>query len=200
MRKEGCIRTVVSDHSPCTRELKIFPRHLDCELSLPTPPSSSSSLSELQNRVRAVRNEKAEGGKGDFFSAWGGISSLGLGLPLLWTTSIASPYGVSEPRLSVLKIVELCAFNTAKQVGLQHRKGALKAGLDADICIFDDGEEWMLGRGMMSWKNKVSPYEGRELRGRVRETWVRGRKVWSLGGGFEEEKARGRCILERWTC
>lgn len=73
-------------------------------------------------------------------------------------------------------------------------------GMDADICVFDDEEEWVLRSGGMRWKNKVSPWEGKRFQGRVRETWVRGGKVFEYGGkwgGFIEGKPRGQAITER---
>lgn len=55
----------------------------------------------------------------------------------------------------------------------------------------------------MLFRNKVSPYQGRTLRGVVRETWVRGRKVFERArpeGQFlvgKEGVPTGRLLLER---
>lgn len=139
--------------------------------------------------------------RGDFFASWGGISSVGLGLPILWTEATARS-AESTASVGILDVVRLCAVNTAKQVGLSHKKGALKVGMDADICVFADGEEFVVGREQMLFRNKVSPYQGRRMRGVVRQTWVRGRKVFErgvgLGGdGFLGGKAGGRLLLEK---
>jgi allantoinase len=207
---DSCIRTVVSDHSPCTPELKLLPAHLQTT----TPPSPSPSdvdrpfmrhsdsgidvsmpSAPEAEKTTPVQAENA----GDFFAAWGGISSVGLGLPILHTAaSDRAAHGESVPDL--LEIVRLCSQATAKQVGLAHRKGALKVGMDADVCVFDEEEVWTLRSGGMRWKNKVSPWEGHTFKGRVRETWVRGRKVFELGGGnggFVGGKPVGRAIVER---
>lgn len=69
--------------------------------------------------------------KGDFMTAWGGVSGLGLGLSLLWT-ELGEPLG---------KIVDLLGSRQAKQVGL-HQKGDIKTGSDADFAIFDPDVEW----------------------------------------------------------
>lgn len=69
---------------------------------------------------------------GDFMSAWGGVSGLGLGLSLLYTEM--------GQTLGLGKIVELMGSRQARQVGLDHRKGGLKAGLDADFVVFDPNE------------------------------------------------------------
>jgi allantoinase len=70
------------------------------------------------------------GGDGDFFQAWGGISTVGLGLSVLWTEG--QNRGITLPEIS-----NWTSYKTAKQVGLLGRKGALVQDWDADICIFD---------------------------------------------------------------
>ncbi|KAB5542471.1 allantoinase [Coniochaeta sp. 2T2.1] len=182
---DSVIRTVVSDHSPCTPELKLLPNHLlatkpklphiDSGVDVRPPPREDTSLAR-QAAAKLIESQ------GDFFAAWGGISSVGLGLPILHT-SAAERAAAGEEVPSITDIVRLCSQATARQVGLSHRKGGLKAGLDADVCVFDDGEEWTLRTGDMRWKNRVSPWEGKKFLGRVRETWVRGRKVFEFGEG-----------------
>lgn len=183
------IQTVVSDHSPCTPELKLLPSHLShgCG-SGPVKTVNGTILSQEQADARE---------RGDFFSSWGGISSVGLGLPILWTTAQSR-----SPSLSIVDIVRLCAVNTAQQVGLGHQKGALRPGLDADICVFDDTAPFVVGREQLLFRNKVSPYQGRELRGVVKETWVRGTKVFERGavnGGFVGKGGQpiGKLLLEK---
>jgi len=172
--ENSVIQTIVSDHSPCTPELKLLPEHV----------CSSSQIHSHEREVKGVNGEvlsKAEAEekeKGDFFASWGGISSVGLGLPILWTEATRR----NDP-ISILDVVRLCAINTAAQVGLSHKKGALRPGMDADICIFDDEGEFVVGREQMLFRNKVSPYQGRKMRGVVRETWVRGNKVFERAGG-----------------
>jgi allantoinase len=148
-----------------------------------------------------TREEAEEKEKGDFFTSWGGISSVGLGLPILWTEATSRASTAKTP-LAITDVVRLCAVNTAKQVGLSHKKGALRPGLDADICVFDDEQEWKVGREQMLFRNKVSPYQGRKMRGLVKETWVRGQKVFEregANGGFigKGGKPVGTLLLER---
>ncbi|KAI9654609.1 MAG: hypothetical protein M1831_005370 [Alyxoria varia] len=107
---DSVIKTVVSDHSPCTPNLKLLPPHI----------VGAGSKGRVQQT-----------GQGDFFSAWGGVSSVGLGLPILWTDSKTRGFGI-------LDVVKWCCQNPAKQVGLEHRKGAIAVGMDADITVFDD--------------------------------------------------------------
>jgi allantoinase len=51
----------------------------------------------------------------------------------------------------------------------------------------------------MLFRNKVSPYEGRTLRGVVRETWVRGKRVFSRDDGFTKDGPWGRLLVEPRT-
>ena len=182
---DSCIKTVVSDHSPCTPELKLLPEHL------------STSLKETP---AAVPNGQNKASSGDFMAAWGGISSVGLGLPILHTA--AKQRSSSSKAPTIVDMVRLCSQATAAQVGLAQRKGALRAGMDADVCIFDDAEAWTFTQGDMRWKNRCSPWEGRGFQGRVRETWLRGRKVFELGAGkngFVVDQPFGESITEKRT-
>ncbi|KAK3346820.1 allantoinase-like protein [Lasiosphaeria hispida] len=202
---DGCIKTVVSDHSPCTPELKLLPAHLQHveEDSYQTMMRhSDSGIDMTLPKGDLARLTKVEG-QGDFFAAWGGISSVGLGLPILYTSAVERAQQGDENVPTLLDIVRLCAQATAAQVGLSHRKGGLRVGMDADVCVFDDADVWTLHAGAMRWKNKCSPWEGKTFRGRVHETWVRGQKVFQHGAanaGFAiGAKPVGRAIVEKRT-
>ncbi|KAF7562071.1 hypothetical protein G7046_g2064 [Stylonectria norvegica] len=193
---DSCIRTIVSDHSPCTPELKLLPSHLD----QPSMLHSDSGVDVTLPKEDQIAEPAKDQTRGDFFAAWGGISSVGLGLPILH--SAAKRRSTTSKAPSVTDIVRLCCQATAAQVGLSHRKGALKVGMDADICVFDDAEVWTFSQGDMRWKNRCSPWEGHEFTGRVRETWLRGKKIFELGtgvGGFVTGKPVGQPITERRT-
>ncbi|KAI4278999.1 MAG: hypothetical protein LQ337_000606 [Flavoplaca oasis] len=171
MQDGGCIKTVVSDHSPCTPNLKLLP----------------SSITNAKNDIVAG----LEDGKGDFFSAWGGVSSVGLGLSILWTEG-------QRHGISIEDVVKWCCKNTAKQVGLENEKGDLALGFDGDVAIFDDEGTFEVGEEAMLFRNKCSPYQGMMLQGVVKETWVRGQRVWDReGSGFGKGVPRGKLLLER---
>ncbi|KAK1976317.1 allantoinase [Colletotrichum cereale] len=216
---DSCIKTIVSDHSPCTPQLKLLPSHLeaaaladsdapnmhhsDSGVDMTIPAESVDKIIAEKTLEDAALTVADASSRGDFFAAWGGISSVGLGLPIVYTAArarAAAARGDEAAAPSILDIVRLCSQATAKQVGLAHRKGALRAGMDADICVFDDADAWTLRSGDMRWKNRVSPWEGHEFAGRVRETWVRGRKVYEHGGangGFVCERPVGEAITEK---
>jgi allantoinase len=218
---DGCIKTIVSDHSPCTPELKLLPAHLQTvyqdgprpairhfdsgiDVTLPTETTeavnANTTTAITTTTTKQVTSAPAKP-QGDFFAAWGGISSVGLGLPILFTTAAErSARGDSAP--SIIDIVRMCSQATAKQVGLSHCKGGLKVGLDADICVFDDEAVWTLRACDMRWKNRCSPWEGHTFKGRVQETWLRGSKVFAHGAegaGFVGGAPVGRAIVERRT-
>lgn len=191
-RPDSVLQTIVSDHSPCTPELKILPHSVPhaCGSSVAVPKAMKAVNGEIVSKEQVAEIER-----GDFFASWGGISSVGLGLPILWTEA-------ASRTLSILDVVRLCSVNTAQQVGLSHQKGALRPGMDADICVFADEETFVVGREQMLFRNKVSPYQGRRMRGVVRETWVRGMKVFERGarnGGFVGKGGvpSGRLLLEK---
>ncbi|KAL4739778.1 hypothetical protein BDV11DRAFT_111467 [Aspergillus similis] len=184
--EDGVIKTIVSDHSPCTPELKLLPSHI--------PGNCSSGSSKLANATPVVN-------EGSFLSAWGGISSVGLGLPILWTELSRRKGLTSSPDDTTTKqalqdIVHLCCANTAAQVGLHKSKGDLVPGYDADFCVFDDTAEWLVEPSTMLFRNKCSPYQGRTMRGMVRETWLRGEKIFNRDDGFTVKAPSGSLLLE----
>ncbi|KAF2835662.1 allantoinase [Patellaria atrata CBS 101060] len=169
---DSVIKTVVSDHSPCTPDLKMLPAHLAGKSPGKTAP------------------ENTDGEHGDFFAAWGGISSVGLGLSILWTEG-------QQRKITIEDVVKWCCRNTAKQVGLEHVKGDLAVGFDGDVAVFDDDATFVVEHNTMLFRNKCSPYENKTLKGVVKETWVRGRKVFTRESGFGEKTGpTGKLLLE----
>jgi allantoinase len=125
--RDGDVDLVVSDHSPCTPELK----RLDV---------------------------------GDFGLAWGGIASLQVTLPAVWS-------GARTRGLALTDVVGWMAEVPARLAGLP-RKGAIAVGRDADLVAFAPDERFTVGD--LQHRNAVTPYIGRELTGVVRRTWLRG--------------------------
>ncbi|TJY66196.1 allantoinase AllB [Arthrobacter sp. CAU 1506] len=103
---------------------------------------------------------------GDFGTAWGGIASLQLGLPLVWTE--ARRRGIALER-----VVDWMSARPAAIAGLQ-RKGRIEVGAEADFAVFADGEDFVVDAAALKHKNPVCPYDGAALAGVVRRTYLRG--------------------------
>jgi allantoinase len=125
----GVIDFVVSDHSPCTPDLK------------------------------------AQGG-GDFDLAWGGIASVQVSLPAVWTAA-------RERGVPLAEVVRLMATAPADRVGLP-RKGRIAVGADADLCVLAPDDSFVVDPAVLRHRNPVSAYAGARLHGVVRRTWLRG--------------------------
>ena len=125
---------------------------------------------------------------GDFCGAWGGIASLSLGLPGLATRA-------GQRAFSLETLVKRMTRTPAKLAGLETRKGAIAPGFDADLCVFDPESEWTVQASDLRFRHRVSPWIGRALKGRVEETWLRGRRVFARGQ--EDEAPSGQALLGR---
>jgi allantoinase len=127
---------------------------------------------------------------GRFDLAWGGIASLGLALPVVWT-------GLHLRGGGLELLANWLASEPARLAGLTGQKGALAVGYDADIIIFEPDTEWTVTEEELRFRHKLSPYLGARLRGRVLETYLRGECIfWRRGpgggSGLIDPKAQGR--------
>ncbi len=112
--------------------------------------------------------------RGDFLEAWGGVSSLQLGFPLVWT--MAKDRGVSLER-----VINWMSAVPAKVAGLQGRKGSIRPGMHADFVVFEPEATQTVHASDLEMKNKVTPYDGRTVTGVVRKTILRGNVVYENG-------------------
>jgi len=114
--------------------------------------------------------------RGSFLEAWGGISSLSLALPVVWTE--ARPRG-----FSMGDVVRWMAEKPAELAGLSHYKGRIEEGYDADLVVFDPDASFQVEANRLHYRHPFSPYLGETLRGVVEMTFVRGQRVYA-GGKF----------------
>lgn len=106
---------------------------------------------------------------GDFGTAWGGIASLQLGLPAVWTGARSRGFSLSD-------VVRWMSAAPAALVGLS-QKGAIEVGRDADLVVFAPDDAFAVEGANLHHKNPVTPYDGMVLSGVVRSTWLRGARV-----------------------
>ncbi|EGC31950.1 hypothetical protein DICPUDRAFT_57406 [Dictyostelium purpureum] len=132
--QRGTINIIVSDHSPCTLELKLVE-------------------------------------EGDFMKAWGGISSLQLGLPIIWTEA-------KKRDIPIHNLSKWMSDEPARLVGLNDRKGSIKIGRDADFVVWNPKEEFVVDQDKLMVKNKHSPYHQQRLFGIIYETILRGDSIF----------------------
>ena len=135
--REGVIDLVVSDHSPCTPDLKLKEQ-------------------------------------GDFIQAWGGIASLQFGLPVMWTNA-------KERGFTLRHLTEWMSHKPAHLAGLDHRKGELKPGFDADVVIWNPEASFLVEPAIIHHKHKLTPYNGRTLNGLIEAVYVGGQRVYNHG-------------------
>jgi allantoinase len=111
---------------------------------------------------------------GDFRGAWGGIASLQLVLPAVWT-------GARERGFTLAHLAEWMCAAPARLAGLEDRKGAIAPGHDADLVVWDPDERFTVEPGSLHHRHKLTPYAGRALYGAVRRTLLRGETVYDDG-------------------
>jgi allantoinase len=111
---------------------------------------------------------------GDFLAAWGGISSLQLRLPLVWTEAQRRGFSLND------LCRWLCAA-PAQLAGLENRKGKIAAGFDADLVIWNPKKQFEVVGQLLHHRHKLTPYEGKTISGVVEQTFLRGRKIYDDG-------------------
>ena len=128
-----------------------------------------------------------EKGDDDIWRAWGGVSGIQSTLPVLLTE------GFYARGLPLERIAWLTSGSPAQVFNLYPRKGAIAVGADADFAIVDLDRTWTFEQKALQTRSGISPYVGREFRGAVVRTIVRGRTVFADGevGG---EQGWGRLV------
>ncbi|XP_074622705.1 allantoinase, mitochondrial-like isoform X2 [Acropora palmata] len=148
--KSGDIDLVISDHSPCTVDLK--------------------------------RLEE-----GDFMAAWGGISGLQYGLSIFWSNARSRGFALHD-------VVRVLCEEPAKLSRLNHRKGKIALGMDADLVLWNPEECFVVDQKNTRHKNKVTPYHNMTLRGVIHKTILRGNLIYERDRVCD--KPTGQLLLE----
>jgi allantoinase len=117
--------------------------------------------------------------EGSFRTAWGGVPSLSVALPVMYTEARARGFSLTD-------IACWMAEAPAKLVGCQLQKGKIATGYDADLVVFNEASEFLVTRERLHYRHTFSPYLGEKLKGEVKATYVRGRLV------FEDNAFHGK--------
>ena len=91
-------------------------------------------------------------------------------------------------------MAQLLSANPARVAGLAQRKGAIREGLDADLVIWHPFVPANTSEAHNHHKYKLTPYQGRELMGRVQATFVRGAMVFSEAAGVYRARVCGSVV------
>ncbi|KAI5633065.1 amidohydrolase family domain-containing protein [Phthorimaea operculella] len=229
---------------------QIAPGHTEYKCSPPVRDISNKLKlwdyirDERLDLVASDHSPSTENVKGpNFMEAWGGISSVQFGLSLFWTEASARGYNLStvshylsggparltglqerkgalragldadliffDPNASFVVTPDIILYKNkvsavstvsavshylsggpARLTGLYERKGALRAGLDADLIFFDPNASFVVTPDIILYKNKISPYMYRVLRGKVAKTYLRGQLIYSDGEVFENPQGK----------
>ena len=111
---------------------------------------------------------------GNFLEAWGGIASLQISLPIVWS-------GALSRRMPIHRLAGWMSAAPARLAGLDRRKGAIAAGYDADLVIFDPDREMIVDASRLYHRHALTPYDGARLNGVVMATMLRGEIVFEHG-------------------
>jgi allantoinase len=113
-------------------------------------------------------------GERNFRTAWGGISSLSLALPVMWTEAKGRGFTLAD-------IARWMAEGPARLAGCESRKGRIAKDLDADFVVFEPEAEFTATEERLSYRHRVSPYLGERLLGVIKSTYLRGNCVFADG-------------------
>lgn len=104
----------------------------------------------------------------------GGVASLQLSLPIVWTAARQAGAPIED-------VARWVSSAPARLAGLDKKKGAIAKGYDADLVVFEPDVTFKVKAADLYHRHKITPYEGRTLYGIVERTYLRGRKI-SEGG------------------
>lgn len=172
---ETCIQYLVMDESDLTR-LKGFAK---CN-----PPLRTKEVQEqlwekvLAGDIDFITSDHApwpqeDKGHANIFDNKSGLPGVDFLAPLFFSEAVV------KRGLPVNRFAELLSTAPAKRFGLCPRKGTLQVGADADITIIDPTINWTIDGSRTHSIAGTSPYDGRQITGKVTHTLVRGKQIYT---------------------
>lgn len=113
--------------------------------------------------------------RGTLQKSWGGISSLQLMLPAIWTSG----------KIRNAKIADVCRWTSslpAKFLGLESSHGEIAEDREANFVVWHPEESFTVDATSLHHRHKITPYDGQTLFGTVKATWLRGKKIYGETG------------------
>jgi allantoinase len=116
-------------------------------------------------------NPENEKSSQNFWEVYGGIPGVEHRLPFLFSE------GFLKGKLTLERTINLLSTNIASYFKINN-KGKLHAGLDADFSIIDLWDNQKIEAMNMYSKGKFTPFEGLRLDAVVKQTFLRGKKIF----------------------
>lgn len=120
---------------------------------------------------------------GNLKKAWGGIAGLQFSLPVAWTK-------MKDRKIAVENILKWFCSNPAGFCGLNHIKGKIEKGYDADLIIWNPEKKFKVEEKIIHHRHKITPYLNNELFGVVEQTYVGGKIVFDKGSFLNLSKGK----------
>lgn len=143
---------------------------------------------EYEGRNIAIPGKEL--GRDDFTKIPNGLPGVGDRLPIMWT------HAVNTGRISPNQFVQLNSTNPAKIFGLYPQKGAILAGSDADIVIWDQNKEVDYGISLAHHRTDYNLYEGWRLKGYPEKVFSRGNLIVD-GKTWLGKKGSGKFVFRK---
>jgi dihydropyrimidinase len=176
VRAETCTHYTVLDESAYgrlgNRSIMAPPLRTPADIDALFDRLGDGTLSVVSTDHVPLPTDRKEGGP--WWESAFGVNSLQTSLPVFHDEAVRRR-GFSYPEL-----VELLCRNPADTFGLP-RKGRIEPGADADLVVFDPGATHTITAEDNHSNADYSVYEGREVTGRVEQTYVRGERVADEG-------------------
>lgn len=128
---------------------------------------------------------------GSVWTDYSGIPGNPTLLPYLFSE------GYAQKRLNLSRFLELISENAARRYGFYDRKGSITIGKDADLVIIEPDTKWTVSGKDLYSKGKITPFEGMEWEGRIRNTILRGQVIYDADRGITAEPGYGKLIKRK---
>ncbi|MFE0506532.1 dihydroorotase [Peribacillus butanolivorans] len=115
--------------------------------------------------------EHKDRGKDNIFLSASGLPGVEIMTPLMFDSTVAK--GILTP----IEFAKLMSTHPAEVFQIP-RKGKVAVGYDADFAVIDPEAIWVIDETKFRSYSKMSPFHGKEIKGKIIQTIVRGKTVF----------------------